>query len=67
MAYSQHTPHALPYIYMNACTHNPKGCKPHTHTHTHSQVMKRRQALEHPLRQRRDLIAVQPPAQAQAG
>jgi hypothetical protein len=45
----------------------------HAHTtqqdakHTHSQRLKRRQALEHPRRQRPDLIAVQIPAQAQAG
>ena len=47
---------------------------PSTHIHIHlhptrpySQIRKRREALEHARRQRRDLIVVEIPAQAQAG
>ncbi len=54
-------------IRANIHTHNLTGFKPHTHKHMHSQRLKRRQALEHPLRKRRDPNAVQTPAQAQAG
>jgi hypothetical protein len=54
-------------IRANIHTHSLTGCKPHTHIHTHSQLLKRRQALEHPRRQRRDLIVFQIPAPAQAG
>ena len=49
----------------------PQARHPHQHMHTkqrsHSHVLKRREALEHAHRQRRDLVVGEMPAQAQAG
>ncbi len=49
----------------HTCTHKPA---PKSHaTTTLSQILKRREALEHALRQRHQLIAGETPAQAHAG
>ncbi len=49
----------------HTCTHK-RAPKSHATT-TLSQILKRREALEHARRQRRQLIVVDPPAQAHAG